>query len=471
MEARPREASAAGRILVVDDNPPGLYAKARTLQRAGYEVRQAENGQSALALLRLAKADLVLLDVKLPDVSGIDLCGQMKREFPGTLVVQTSATFVDADSRVRGLGGGADAYITEPVEPAELTANVAALLRLQQAEEQARHSRRLADRRLAELEAVYANAPVGLLVLDGDLRYQRVNQRLAELAGRDAGLLIGESWQAGLPGGEPGLEALLRQTLQTGAPVARVTLPGPGERSHWTASFYPLRDHQDRVIGINGVVEDVTEQVRFEEHQRLLVQELSHRVKNALATVQSLAMQTARRSAGIDEFSKVFQARLAALARAHELLVRESWTAVSLREIVLAILEPYRSARGDGQGEGQGEGRVRLAGRELPLRPQPALALAMALHELATNAAKYGALSVPGGSVEIAWEGGQGTDRLGRLEWREHGGPPVRPPTRRGFGSRLIERGLAQELGAEVALEFHGEGVRCRIAFPHGRAP
>lgn len=462
MESRPREAFSGGRILVVDDNPPGLYAKARALARAGYEVREAENGQAALDSLRLSTVDLVLLDVKLPDISGIELCSILKREFPRTLVVQTSATFVDADSRVKSLGGGADAYITEPVEPAELTANVAALLRLQQAEERARHSQRLADRRLAELEAVYANAPVGLFVLDGELRYQRVNQRLAEMAAGSVEALVGQGWRAGMPAARPELEATLREVLQHGEAVRRVAVPGPGERRHWSASFFPLRDGRDRVTGINGVVEDVTDEVRFEEHQRLLVQELSHRVKNALTTVQSLALQTARRSKDIDGFSDVFQSRLGALARAHGLLVRESWTAVSLREIVMATLEPYHLDQ---------DGRVRLKGEELPLRPQPALALAMALHELATNAVKYGALSARGGSVEIAWESGEQADRLGRLEWRESGGPPVAKPTRRGFGSRLIERGLAQELGARVSLEFPGEGVRCLIAFPPGRSP
>jgi PAS domain S-box-containing protein len=446
----------------VDDNIPGLYAKARALERAGYDVRQADTARSALEALRLAKADLVLLDVKLPDMSGLDLCAIVKRDYPRTLVIQTSATFVDADSRVRGLGGGADAYLTEPVEPAELTANIAALMRLHFAEEQARHAKRLADRRLAELEAVYANAPVGLCVLDGDLRFQRINQRLAEMAGAEAESLVGRLWRDGFPAADAALEAQLRAVLRGGEPIRRVAMAGPGERRHWSASFYPLPGADGRPIGVNGVVEDVTDQIRQQEHQRLLVQELSHRVKNALTTVQSLSMQTARRSADLAEFSDMFHARLAALARAHGLLVRENWTEVSVREIVMATLEPYL---------GEQDGRIRLAGEALPLRPQGALAITMALHELATNAVKYGALSVPRGTVEVAWHPGPEHRRLGRLEWREGGGPAVAPPTRRGFGSRLIERGLAQELGAQVTLDFAEPGVSCVMSFPAGRAP
>ncbi|WP_232631803.1 sensor histidine kinase [Methylobacterium sp. Leaf118] len=198
------------------------------------------------------------------------------------------------------------------------------------------------------------------------------------------------------------------------------------------------------------------ELARRDGARRLLVDELNHRVKNTLATVQSLALQTFR---GLDGAAgrqrDAFEGRLLALSAAHNVLTRESWTGADLRPVVAEVLRPFETSGA----------RFSLSGPDLRLQPRVALALGLVLHELCTNAAKYGALSVPEGRVAITWEADppeNGVRRL-RLTWSEAFGPAVVPPTRRGFGSRMIERGLAAELGGGARIDFPPSGVTCEI--------
>lgn len=219
----------------------------------------------------------------------------------------------------------------------------------------------------------------------------------------------------------------------------------------WARSrAFPRRDAAGNIMLWYGSTEDVHERKVAEEHQRLLINELNHRVKNTLASVQAIAFQTLKGDVPLVEARARFEARLIALANAHDLLTEENWGGASLERVVQDATDHLA---GDAD-------RFDIAGEPVHLVPRAALALAMALHELGTNAGKYGALSVEGGRVSIAWriEG----DLL-RLEWRERGGPPVAPPSRRGFGSRLIERGLEADLGGRVALLFEPDGVRCEI--------
>lgn len=187
------------------------------------------------------------------------------------------------------------------------------------------------------------------------------------------------------------------------------------------------------------------------EHQRLLAQELSHRIKNLLATVQAIASQTLK--GGVEETARqAFDDRLIALARAHDLLTETEWTAVPLDQIVAAAMSPFE----DGH-------RFQIDGPAILLPPRQAIAFALALHELATNALKYGALSAPGGRVHIAWAL---RDKGFRLSWVEQGGPMVVSPTHTGFGMRLLKRNLAAELSGEISLNYLPEGLRCEISAP-----
>jgi two-component sensor histidine kinase len=211
----------------------------------------------------------------------------------------------------------------------------------------------------------------------------------------------------------------------------------------------------------------LAERDRAARRQAMLLHELNHRVKNTLATVQAIAGQTLRRDTDPEEARSVFLARLLALSKTHDLLTASGWTGSDVRQVVAAELVPFRDETRPG--------RVTLDGPAVTLAPNATVSLGMAIHELVTNAVKYGALSVPGGSVAVAWsvtaEGRRGTvDRRLQLRWQEEGGPPVTPPTRRGFGSRLIERGLARELGGTAQIDFAPGGVRCAMDLSLGGA-
>ena len=225
----------------------------------------------------------------------------------------------------------------------------------------------------------------------------------------------------------------------------------PGGSTRWVQGLGEyVRDQDGTIVRSRGVVMDVTDRRRAEEHQRLLINELNHRVKNSLAIVQGLAQQSFKGEAASKTAREAFEGRLAALAAAHDLLTRESWQSAGLRSIVEGVVAPFAGERN----------RFYLEGAELALPPKVAVSLALGLHELCTNAAKYGALTVPDGTVRIGWAAGDG--RL-RLEWREAGGPPVALPAHRGFGTRMIERGLAAELRGVVKIDFESTGVVCTI--------
>jgi PAS domain S-box-containing protein len=224
-----------------------------------------------------------------------------------------------------------------------------------------------------------------------------------------------------------------------------------------------MTDAAGRVLGVSAIFRDITERKRWEEHQQLLINELNHRVKNTLATVQSIASQTLRNAQTKEEARRTVEERLFALSRAHNVLTQENWEGAGLKEIVTQAMAPYRTERED---------RLHVEGPDVRLSPSPALALAMALQELATNAVKYGALSNTSGEIRIGWrlEDREGARRL-HLTWRESGGPPVTAPTRRGFGTRLIERSLAQDLQGEVSITFAPTGLVCTVDAPLQGSP
>ncbi|HYH18924.1 MAG TPA: HWE histidine kinase domain-containing protein [Azospirillum sp.] len=226
----------------------------------------------------------------------------------------------------------------------------------------------------------------------------------------------------------------------------------------WVAATGRAVFAQGRAVRFIGTALDVTARRQAAALQRLLLNELDHRVKNTLSTVQSIARQTLRHAASVEESRDAFDARLSALSKTHNLLTRTRWRGSDLRELLEAELAPY------GIGE---DARIRLSGPPVQLDAKTTVALGLAVHELATNAAKYGALSPPGGRVAVVWSvgAGDGGPTLA-VDWTESGGPPVPPPRRRGFGSRLIERGLAYDLHGTVRLTFDPGGVRCRMDLP-----
>jgi two-component system, chemotaxis family, CheB/CheR fusion protein len=220
----------------------------------------------------------------------------------------------------------------------------------------------------------------------------------------------------------------------------------------------PYRTPDSLIDGSLITFVDVTSIVRAEEHQRLLVDELNHRVKNMLTVVISLATNTIGRSTTLEGFKEVFLGRIHALAASYALLSRDSWSPIPLREILMQELEPFTS------GE---HVNARLTGPMVLVEPRTALALGMAAHELTTNAVKFGAFSIPDGKVDINWtveQAAGGTELV--LKWVEQNGPPVAKPTRRGFGMTLIERVFSNDVEGEAEVDFLPEGVVATLRAP-----
>ena len=206
----------------------------------------------------------------------------------------------------------------------------------------------------------------------------------------------------------------------------------------------PLKNADGKVIGASKIARDISERKREEERRRLLINELNHRVKNTLASVQAICAQTFR-GEGAD-LRREFEKRLIALSRAHEILTRESWEGADLRELAGEVIAPLCINI---------ENRVDMLGPRLRVRPKIALSLSMALHELCANAVKYGALAEGLGRVQLGWSVAKsaGEDWL-RIHWEESGGPAVRPPSRSGFGTKLLERSVRASSGRRCSFSF-----------------
>ena len=326
-------------------------------------------------------------------------------------------------------------------------------------------NRKNAEAALRESEARFRHmadsAPALIWMTDADAKVTFANMHFDYVFGRPAHEMLGEGWKEVIHPQdlEPFNAAAMAAFAERRPFKAEMRVIDGGGRVRWLRCEGVARlDDSGSFLGYTCCAVDITDAKLADARQQLLINELNHRVKNTLATVQSIASQTLRNAASLPDAKEAFEARLMALARAHDVLTRESWEGASLRDIVGQALEPYA---------GQGKQAFQVDGPEVRLSPRKALALALALQELATNAAKYGALSTTTGCVRISWalaEGGEQT-RL-RLRWEEAGGPPVAEPTRRGFGTRLLERGLAQDLGGTVEIAVTPGGVVCTLDAP-----
>jgi len=307
--------------------------------------------------------------------------------------------------------------------------------------------------------------PAAVYTTDANGRITFFNKAAVDMAGREP--QVGEEWcvtwrlytsdGAFLPHDQCPMAVALRENRRVRGVEAIAERPD-GTRVPFIPFPTPLHDATGRLVGAINMLVDISDRKRAEARQRALIDELNHRVKNTLATVQSLAGQTARHAETVDDFVPRFEARLVALARAHDLLSRRHWENAPLAALAREVLAPLA----DGAPE-----QFQIEGPSIDLSPRTALSITMALNELATNAAKYGALSVGAGALSLTWrivEAAGG--RTLALEWREENGPPVTPPTRRGFGTRLLERCIEGDLAGELDLVFDPAGVRCSMSIP-----
>ncbi|HEY8003060.1 MAG TPA: PAS domain-containing protein [Phenylobacterium sp.] len=323
------------------------------------------------------------------------------------------------------------------------------------------------NRSLAEetqgLRDLFMQAPGFMAVLTGpDLVFALANTAYQQLIGHRQ--VIGRRIEEALPEvAEQGFSDLLREVMRRNEPfIGRAmgvrlqrTPDAPLEERFLDFIYQPVAGPDGTATAVFVEGSDVTERVLGERQQKLLLDELNHRVKNTLSTVQAIADQTLRGNPDPQDFRRAFEARLMALSATHNLLTAASWRSAALREVVQQEFRPYAPER------------YRLAGPAVALSPAQALALGMLFHELATNAAKHGALTGQDGRVEVAWRVRKQADGPElEIDWQERDGPPVTPPSRRGFGSRLIERSLQGQLGGEAALDYAPDGLRCHVRLP-----
>jgi two-component system CheB/CheR fusion protein len=288
------------------------------------------------------------------------------------------------------------------------------------------------------------------------------NSGAEAIFGYSATEAIGKPFATLIPENQKDEVPLLLDKLKRGERVEHFEIDRirkDGKTIDVSLAISPIKDARGRMIAAATIARQFTERKAAEDHKSFLMAELDHRVKNTLMVITSLIAQTVKNATSPEKFAEIIEGRIQALSRVHNLLNQNDWDRAALHDIIVGELAPYL----DGNA-----GNVVIDGQaDVALTPKATQTLAMALHELATNSAKYGALSMPAGKVKVSWSvANSRKDPQLSIEWVESDGPPVKAPTRRGFGTQLIERIVNYDLQANVQRDFHAQGVRCKIEFP-----
>lgn len=461
-------------ILLVDDQPAKLLAYEVILKELNENLVVASSGREALEYLLKNEVAVILVDVCMPELDGFELAAMIREHprFRKTAIIFISAIQVSDLDRLRGYEMGAVDYVPVPVVPEVLRAKLKVFAELYRKTRQLeRLNAELEDRvraRTAELE-------------DSHQRLVESEQRrsLAIAAGKmgswDWDWVNGDwMWDEGqyqIFGLDPdsfvvtpaNVQALLhpddinelrRAQAQFATGVksyeAEFRIVRPNGEVRWCAGTAAVTvDPAGRVVRVSGVTVDITERKHAEERQNLLAREVDHRAKNALALAQSIVRLT--RGDSVKSYVQSVEGRINALARVHTVLSLSSWQGAELRRLVDEEFAPYAV------------NQIALSGPEVQLRPATAQTLALALHELVTNSAKYGALSTLAGRLSVSWQDDNG---LLRLVWQEQGGPPVQEPVSRGFGTRSVIASIESQLGGRADFDWRSEGLLCRLSVP-----
>jgi PAS domain S-box-containing protein len=462
-------------ILLVDDQPAKLLAYEVILKELGENLIVASSGREALECLLKNEVAVILVDVCMPELDGFELAAMIREHprFQKTAMIFISAIQVSDIDRLRGYEMGAVDYVPVPVVPEVLRAKIRVFAELYRKTRQLeRLNAELEDRvraRTAELEQSHAR------LLESEQR-----RSLAIAAGRmgswDWDWINGDwMWDEGqyqIFGLDPqsfkvtpaNVQALLhpddtdelrKAQAQFAKGVksyeAEFRIIRPSGEIRWCAgTAAATTDNGGRVVRVSGVTIDITERKHAEERQNLLAREVDHRAKNALALAQSIVRLT--RGDNVKAYVQSVEGRINALARVHTVLSLSSWQGAEIKRLVDEELAPYSVGN-----------QVTLSGPEVQLRPATAQTLALALHELVTNSAKYGALSTRSGRLTVIWENELG---LLRMTWEESGGPQVAEPTSRGFGTRSVIASIESQLGGKAEFDWRAEGLLCRLSVP-----
>jgi two-component sensor histidine kinase/DNA-binding response OmpR family regulator len=465
-------------ILLVDDQPAKLLSYEVVLQELDLNILKATSARDAFAQLLATDVAIVLMDVSMPELDGFQLAGMIREHprFQRTAIIFVSGIHLDRVDFLRGYEMGAVDYVTVPVIPEVLRAKVrvfADLYRKTRELEQLNRNleERVADRtaaleasalRLRESEQRRSQAlAAGQMgswdwdVVKGDCQWDENEYRILGVD-PDTFAITAESVRALIhPEDLPRLEQLLA-SLPEGplSQQAEFRIVGPDGLTRWcfgTASATLAADSS--LARLSGVTIDITERKQAEERQALLAREVDHRAKNALALVQTIIRLS--HADTMDEYVEAVEGRIQALSRAHALLAQSRWRGADLAGLVTDELAPY--SRDDGTA------RINVSGTQLFLEPRTAQTLALALHELSTNAAKYGALSVHTGRVSLSWERQDGQLVV---HWTESNGPTITPPRSTGFGLRAIAASIERQLDGRAVFDWHPAGLHCTFSLP-----
>jgi PAS domain S-box-containing protein len=462
-------------ILLVDDQPAKLLSYGAILSGLGENLIEATSGHQALEVLLRTDVAIVLIDVCMPDLDGFQLAAMIREHprFQKTAIIFISAIYLSEMDRLRGYEMGAVDYVPVPIVPEVLRAKVKVFAELY------RKTREL-ERLNTELEHRVAARTQELEASTAQLLKSEQRRALALAAGNmgswdwdlESGEYVWDEGQYRIFGVDPkeflvtpeNIRPLIHPDdwakVQTAAAVLAQGKPYQSEfrilrrnsQIRWCiGSAAATVDRSKRVVRVSGVTIDITERKEAEERQAMLAREIDHRAKNALALVQSIIRLT--RSENMNRYVDAVEGRISALARAHSVLAQSRWQGAALRGLVEDELAPYRT---------EPEEMVR-GGPNAILKPAAAQSLALALHELVTNAAKYGALSSRSGHVDVSWAI-HGNNLV--IQWVETGGPQVKAPAAQGFGSLIIIAGIEKQLGGRVTFEWQPTGLRCTLSIP-----
>ncbi len=462
-------------ILLVDDQPAKLLAYEVILKELGENLVVATSGREALEYLLKNEVAVILVDVCMPELDGFELAAMIREHprFQKTAMIFISAIQVSDIDRLRGYEMGAVDYVPVPVVPEVLRAKIKVFAELYRKTRQLeRLNAELEDRvraRTAELEEsttrlVESEQRRSMAIAAGNMGswdWDWVNGDWMWDEGQYQIFGVNPQSFAVTPASvEPLLHPEdideLRKAMAEFAKgaesyEAEFRIIRPDGEVRWcigTAAATP--DKSGRVVRVSGVTVDITERKRAEQRQNLLTREVDHRAKNALALAQSIVRLT--RAKDVPAYVQAVEGRISALARVHTILSLSSWQGAGINKLVDEELAPYAV-----------NGQIKFVGSEVQLQPATAQTLALALHELVTNSAKYGALSTLTGRVSIGWETHE--DVLS-LAWEETGGPQVQEPTSRGFGTRSVIASIESQLGGQALFDWRAEGLVCRLLVP-----
>ncbi|MGL4396015.1 MAG: HWE histidine kinase domain-containing protein [Hyphomicrobium sp.] len=313
----------------------------------------------------------------------------------------------------------------------------------------------------AHLAAIVASSGHAIMSVDANGVVRSWNKGAERLFGYSADDIIGRPKALVVPASKAEEFAHDMAAVLSGQSMRVETLrkTRDGKEIDVSLDLSPIYGPTGKIVAISSIAHDITERIATDEHQRFLMRELTHRSKNLLAIVQSMASQTARTSESLVDFREKFSQRLRGLAASHDLLVAQGWRGAPLEDLIRGQLAVFVE---------NGASHLKIDGAAVNVGPRAAQAIGLALHELATNSIKYGALSTPNGHVAISWTSmaaPEGAEQM-QLTWQEHGGPPVSPPVRKGFGHFVIERMISQSVDGAVDMQFPVEGLIWRLTFP-----